>query len=200
MTYRQFFVKISFDRGKIMNQKIKFVREQLKLSEKNIAIYLNISTYKYASYEKKRVNVPCDIILMLSKLYGINPEILIYTKYNDADILSALCQNQMLDKSKKEIEEKLRFYFFDGNPISISYKSVRKVKEGIQQNIINYILFMLKQKGLQKEELAKLINTNIQSINSILLKKRFITINELICLGQKFHISINAIINCQEQN
>lgn len=38
-----------------MNQKLKFLRETLELTEKEISAFLNISSYKYISFEKTAV-------------------------------------------------------------------------------------------------------------------------------------------------
>ena len=71
-----------------MNQKIKFLRETLGLTEKEISSFLNISSYKYTSFEKAMTVIPCDILILLSKIYGINIEMLIDSKFDNQDLLS----------------------------------------------------------------------------------------------------------------
>ena len=44
-------------------------------------------------------------------------------------------------------------------------------------------------------DFAKYIDINSQSLDSILQKKRFIELNELISISEKFKISVNDIIN-----
>ena len=43
-----------------MNQKIKFLRETLGLTEKEISSFLNISSYKYTSFKKAMTVIPCE--------------------------------------------------------------------------------------------------------------------------------------------
>lgn len=41
-----------------MNQKIKFIRENLNLTNKDISVFLNISSYKYAAFEQIGMDIP----------------------------------------------------------------------------------------------------------------------------------------------
>ena len=99
-------------RGIIMNQKIKFLRETLGLTEKEISSFLNISSYKYTSFEKAMTIIPCDILILLSKIYGINIELLLDSKYNNEDLFSELKRQEIFFEDKSVILEKLRQNLF----------------------------------------------------------------------------------------
>ena len=51
-----------------------------KLSQKQVADYLNIDRSTYAYYELGRTRLHVDILVSLAKLYGVSLDALIYGK------------------------------------------------------------------------------------------------------------------------
>lgn len=174
-----------------MNQKIKFLRETLGLTEKEISSFLNISSYKYTSFEKAMTIIPCDILILLSKIYGINIELLIDSKFDNQDLLSELKSQGII--GEKNILEKLKRNLLQDN-IKLTYRSVKKVKTTYQENIIHFLKELIYSSGMSLFDFAKHININSQNLDSILQKKRFIELNELTSISEKFKISVNDII------
>jgi transcriptional regulator with XRE-family HTH domain len=174
-----------------MNQKIKFLRETLGLTEKEISSFLNISSYKYTSFEKAMTIIPCDILILISKIYGINIELLIDSKFDNQDLLSELKSQGII--GEKNILEKLKRNLLQDN-IKLTYRSVKKIKTNYQDNIIHFLKTLICDSGKSVIEFSKYVNMNSQNLNSILQKKRFIELNELISISEKFKISVNDII------
>lgn len=175
-----------------MNQKIKFLRETLGLTEKEISSFLNISSYKYTSFEKAMTIIPCDILILLSKIYGINIELLIDSKFDNQDLLSELKSQGII--GEKNILEKLKRNLLQDN-IKLTYRSVKKIKTNYQDNIIHFLKTLIYDSEKSVIEFSKYVNMNSQNLNSILQKKRFIELNELISISEKFKISVNDIID-----
>ena len=171
-----------------MNQKIKFLRETLGLTEKEISSFLNISSYKYTSFEKAMTIIPCDILI-------INIELLLDSKYNNEDLFSELKRQEIFFEDKSVILEKLRQNLFQNIDTKITYRSIRKVKNDFQQNIINSINKLIKSSRMSLIDFSKHIDIDNQSLDSILSKKRFIELYELMKISEKFKISVNDIIN-----
>lgn len=176
-----------------MNQKIKFLRETLGLTEKEISSFLNISSYKYISFEKTATDIPCDILILLSKIYGINIELLLNSKYGTQDLLSELERQGLIEENN--VLDKLKQNLLPNNNTKITYRSIRKVKNDFQQNIINSINKLIKNSGMSLIDFAKYIDIDKQNLESIISKKRFIELDELIGISEKFKISVNDIIN-----
>lgn len=176
-----------------MNQKIKFLRETLGLTEKEISSFLNISSYKYISFEKKATDIPCDILILLSKIYGISIDFLLNSKFGNQDLLSELEKQELIEE--KNILERLKQNLLQDNNTKITYRSIRKVKNNFQQNIINSINKLVKNSGMSLIDFAKYINIDKQNLESMISKKRFIEVDELIDISEKFKISVNDIIN-----
>ena len=156
-----------------MNKKIKFLRETLGLTEKEISSFLNISSYKYTSFEKAMTVIPCDILILLSKIYGINIEMLIDSKFDNQDLLFELKSQGII--GEKNILDKLK-------------------QNLLQDNIIHFLKTLIYDSGKSVFEFSRYVNMNSQSLDSILQKKRFIELNELISISEKFKISVNDII------
>lgn len=178
-----------------MNYKIKFLRETLGLTEKEISSFLNISSYKYISFEKTATDIPCDILILLSRIYAINLELLLDSKYNEEDLLSELKRQEIFSEDKSVILEKLRQNLFQNIDTKITYRSIRKVKNDSQQNIINSVNKLIKNSRMSLMDFSNYIDIQKQSLDSILSKKRFIELYELMKISEKFKISVNDIIN-----
>lgn len=176
-----------------MNQKIKFLRETLGLTEKEISSFLNISSYKYISFEKTATEIPCDILILLSKIYEINIELLLNSKYGTQDLLSELEGQGLIEDNN--ILDRLRKNLLQNNDSKMTYRSIRKIKTGFQENIINFINNLIKNSGMSLIDFAKYIDIDKQCLDSILLKKRFIELDELIAISEKFKIPVNDVIN-----
>ncbi|MCM1285697.1 MAG: hypothetical protein NC213_03565 [Acetobacter sp.] len=178
-----------------MNQKLKFLRETLGLTEKEISAFLNISSYKYISFEKTAVEIPCDILILLSIIYDIDIKLFLDNHYNNQDLLTELTKQNIIEKDKEEILDRLRLNLFHNNNTKVTYRSIRKVKTSIQNNIIKFITVQIKNNGMSLYDFAIAIDTEKQSLDSVLSNKRFIEIDELIKISEKFKISINDIVN-----
>ena len=174
-----------------MNKKIKFLRETLGLTEKEISSFLHISSYKYTSFEKAMTVIPCDILILLSKIYGINIEMLIDSKFDNQDLLFELKSQGII--GEKNILDKLKQNLLQDN-IKLTYRSVKKIKTNYQDNIIHFLKTLIYDSGKSVFEFSRYVNMNSQSLDSILQKKRFIELNELISISEKFKISVNDII------
>lgn len=57
-----------------MNKRIKTLREQKKLSQREIARILNIYQQQYAMYEQGKTKIPTEIVIKICKLYNISAD------------------------------------------------------------------------------------------------------------------------------
>ncbi len=175
-----------------MNQKIKFLREALGLTEKEISSFLNISSYKYSSFEKAPTDIPCDILILLSRIYAVNIEFLLNSKFDNQDLLSELKKQGLTEE--ENILDRLRQNLLQNNT-KMTYSSIRNVKNGFQQNIINFINNFIENNGISVIDFAKSVDIDKQSLKSILLKNRFIELDELKSISEKLNVSVSNIIN-----
>lgn len=57
-----------------MYKRIRDLREDKDLSQKEIAALLNISQSTYSRYESGFLDIPSEILISLSKLYGVSTD------------------------------------------------------------------------------------------------------------------------------
>jgi transcriptional regulator with XRE-family HTH domain len=55
-------------------KRIRDLREDKDLSQKEIAALLNISQSTYSRYESGFLDIPSEILISLSKLYGVSTD------------------------------------------------------------------------------------------------------------------------------
>ncbi len=177
-----------------MNQKIKFLRETLNLKTKEICSFLNVSTYKYVTFEKSGTAVPCDVLLLLSRTYGVDIYLLIESRYSNDDLLLCLKKQGLVGTDKEDTLKKLTSNMLQGTDTKLNYHSLKNIKNSIQENIIEFIFGIIEQNNMSVDDFAVYVGIDKHNITSILAKKRFIEISELVKISEKSGVSINAII------
>ena len=78
--------------------------------------------------------------------------------------------------------------------IKLTYRSVKKIKTTYQENIIHFLKEIIYNSGMSLTDFAKCIDINSENLDLILQKKRFIELNELISISEKFKILVDDII------
>ena len=116
---------------------------------------------------------------------------LIDSKFDNQDLLFELKSQGII--GEKNILDKLKQNLLQDN-IKLTYRSVKKIKTNYQDNIIHFLKTLIYDSGKSVFEFSRYVNMNSQSLDSILQKKRFIELNELISISEKFKISVNDII------
>lgn len=178
-----------------MNQKIKFLREVLNLTTKEISAFLNVSTYKYASFEKEGTAIPCDILLLLSRIYKIDIYALIDDNISSDDLLPYLKEQGLIGSDTDTLNKLKHNLFSDNDNAKINYHSIKKIRYRIQQNIIDFISAMLENSDMSLTDFAHSIRMDERKLNSLLTQKRFIELDELVTLSEISSTPICDIIN-----
>jgi len=131
---------------------------------------------------------------LLAKLYGIKAEMIIKSKYTNEDLLYEISNNNLLDNSKERLNGILKYNLLGNETALLSYRSIKKVKTTIQQNIINRLLLIIKENNFSKHDLAVVLGMNIETLESILSGRRFTSTSELINISNKFNVSVSDMI------
>ena len=108
------------------------------------------------------------------------------------DFLSELEKQGLIEE--KDAIEKLKLNLLQSNT-KMTYRSIKKVKNDYQENIIHSLKKIIYNSRMSLIDFAKYIDMNSQILDSILQKKRFIELDELIGISEKFKISVNDIID-----
>lgn len=177
-----------------MNKKIRLLRESIGLTETEISRFLNISSYKYVAFENNQANISLDILALISLIYNIPIDIIINPKYTKNDLLLYLQNHSSFHLSKEQTIKKITYNLTGNEGKNISYRNINLLKKKIQKNIINNINKIIEEKSISTTMLANQLGIEHDSLESILLKKRFLTTNEVIKISQEFSISASVIL------
>ena len=77
MSIQQNAVCYATDRGGIMYQRIRDLREDHDLKQRQVAEYLNCSQQVYSNYELGQRDIPTDILILLANLYNVSIDYLL---------------------------------------------------------------------------------------------------------------------------
>ena len=72
MRFGIIFVHISINGVDIMYKRIRDLREDHDLTQKEMAKNLNCSQQVYSNYELGQRDIPTDVLIKLSKFYGVS--------------------------------------------------------------------------------------------------------------------------------
>lgn len=178
-----------------MNKKIKLIREKLNLSPKDISSLLNISSYKYSTYEKAGAEIPCEIILLLAKIYGILPDWLFYDYTTENEILMFFDKYMTETMTKEEIISHLSSNILSKAEARISYRYINKTKQKIYDNVIEFINYVRDNNNFSKLELANALGCDTSYIDSVMLKKQFVSVQILKTLVEKYKLNLSVLID-----
>ena len=171
-----------------MNYKLSYIRNILKLNEKDISKYLNISAYKYKSLERNSFNISFDILYILSIIYEIPYYVLSESIYDDQYIYNILKRNGMLIQSREELENR----FSQNLNNNCNFQAIGKIKKELNKTVISNLNRLIEEKAISIEEFANIVDIEYSSIISIISGRRIISINELSKISTAFSIQPNS--------
>ena len=68
---------VSYPRGDIMYQRIRDLREDNDLKQRQLAEFLNCSQQVYSNYELGQRDIPSDILIRLANFYNVSIDYLL---------------------------------------------------------------------------------------------------------------------------
>lgn len=68
---------ISYLQGDIMYQRIRDLREDKDLKQREVAEYLNCSQRTYSNYELGQRDIPTDVLIRLANFYNVSTDYLL---------------------------------------------------------------------------------------------------------------------------
>lgn len=148
-----------------MNIKLRELRVYLKLSETQISSFLNISSYKYKRFEKGELPVPVEIILLLSIMYNIPFDYIIYDKYDISDLIKTLIKNNTLSKESatplKILENNILKHPYSTGTV-INQKMIKSILCFYIENFSNNLIILRKNKNLEIQKVADKLSIDLE--------------------------------------
>lgn len=185
-----------------MHNKIKEIRLRMGLSEAQISSLLNISSYKYRRYEEGSLTVPVEVLVLLSIMYDISIDLLVFDKFSLDTILKDASITEMLKFSEKE-----RIAMLESNMCTCCTFSCISVNYRVVKNIISQILNKFSKnlhnlrcsKSFEISEISSLLHVDVDYYIDLESGDTWPTVYELIELVSIFSKSINEILETKNE-
>ncbi len=113
-----------------LSKQMKKLREEMGLKQKDVAEQLSIKTDTYKNYESKRSNPSMDMLICLSKLYGVSISYLLGTELDRGCCIARKTQNSFSVNLRKMREAQNLSARALGNEIGISGRMVSYYEAG----------------------------------------------------------------------
>ena len=153
-----------------MNIKLRELRIYLKLTETQISSLLNISSYKYRRFENGELPIPVEIILLLSIMYKIPFDYIIYDKYNVSDLIKALIKNNSSLKGTmtpiKILENNIIEHTYSTGMV-INQKMLKGILVFYITNFSNNLFSLRNSKELEMQNVADKLNIDLEYYSTL---------------------------------
>ena len=185
-----------------MNNKIKEIRIRLGLSETQISSLLYISSYKYRRYEKDFLIIPVEVLVLLSIMYHIPIDLLIFDKFSSETIFEEASIKNLL-----ELPEKERFAILKSNICkycsfscdSVSYRVVNNILVRFLKNFSKNLQVLRYSKLWGISEIASTVQFNVEYYINLESGKIWPSVVDLIKLSSVFDKSVNEILGIKNE-
>ena len=174
-----------------MNIKLRELRIYLKLTETQISSLLNISSYKYKRFEKGELPIPVEIILLLSIMYNIPFDYIIYDKYDISDLIKTLIKNNSsLEENTTPV--KIIETNIIKNPYStgtiINQKLIKSILCFYIENFSNNLIILRKNKNLEIQKAANKLSIDIEHYSALEKGVRWPSIFDIFKIANGFKV------------
>lgn len=180
-----------------MHNKIKKIRIQMGLSEAQISSYLNISSYKYRRYEDGSLLLTVDVLILLSIMYDISIDLLIFDKYSVELILNEATIKELLKVSKNERAEIIEYNvckYCTFDCISINYRVIKNILAKYLNELAKNLKILRCSQLLEISEISSVIQSDIEYYINLENGKVWPSVYDLLQLSEFFKKPINDII------
>ena len=177
-----------------MHSKIKEIRMRLGLSEAQVSSLLNISSYKYRRYEDGSLTISVEVLVLLSIMYGISIDLLVFDKFNVNVIFKEESIIKLLSVSEKErivILESNMCKYCTFNCASINYRVVKNILACLLDKFSKNLYNLRSVKSFEVIEISSLLNVDIEHYQGLENGDMWPTVFELREIFYVYSKSIN---------
>lgn len=185
-----------------MHSKIKEIRMRLGLSEAQVSSLLNISSYKYRRYEDGSLTISVEVLLLLSIMYDVSIDFLVFDKFNVNVILREESVIKLLSVSEKErtaILESNMCKYCTFNCATINYRVVKNILAQFLNKFSKRLYNLRCSKAFEISEISSLLNIDIEHYIDLENGDVWPTIFELIEMVSIFSKPINDIFEMKKE-
>lgn len=182
-----------------MHTKLKAIREYIGLSEAQISLYLNISCYKYKRIENGTIDISLEIVLLLSYIYDILIDYLIFDSCSLDSILNNYNIQQI--KRKRTIVSVFEQNLSKNSSIEflkVSYKIINKIKKESLKILSNNIHSNRLNLNLEIGEISALLKINYDEYCLIEQGRKWPSVDQVSKITSLFCVSVHSLFEKQK--
>lgn len=177
-----------------MHSKIKEIRMRLGLSETQISSLLNISSYKYRRYENGNLVLPVEILVLLSIMYDISIDLLVFDKFSIDTVLKEASIKEMLTFSEAERFSILKLNLCKYCTIkcsSVNYRVVKNILADLLNKFSKNLYNLRCIKSFEATEMSSLLHVDIEYYKDLENGDMWPTVFELVEIVSAYSKSID---------
>lgn len=177
----------------VMNYKIRGLREILGLTEIQVSSLLNVSNYKYKRIENGDIEIPLDILVLLSILYDLPVDMFVLDKFNFENILNYITIEKMLNMTSKEKLETIYMNMLKHCSVNCNIINYRTIKSIVQNSLktFSYNLYRFRtNNSIEKHEMADKLLIDIENYMLYEESKLWPNIKEIVYMSKIFNVPI----------
>lgn len=185
-----------------MHGKIKEIRMRLGISEAQISSLLNISSYKYRRYENGSLIITSEVMILLSIMYDISIDLLIFDKFSVEAIFKEASINKILQFSEEQ-----RVSVLESNMCKYCSQKYNVINYRVVKNILSKFLnkFAINLQQLrcsrlmEISEISSLLQSSVEYYVNLESGKIWPSVYDLVELSLVFTKSVNEILGIKNE-
>lgn len=112
---------------------LRLLRKMIDVPPKKLAKLLNVTAYTYIAFEQEKMNIPLEIVKMLSMIYQVDEEILLGSEMLQNAELSE--KFSRIAKFPEDEKYNLLCKALLGENVKFNYHNIKEVKNKIMDSI-----------------------------------------------------------------
>lgn len=146
-----------------MHIKIKALRQEFGLTESQVSSLLNISCYKYRRFENGTMTLTVDVLLLLSIMYDISIDMLVFDGYDLNTIFKSISKNKCSAIEKEDSVAILEYNmckYCTFSCDSVNYRTVRNIQTNFLHIFTDNLQKLRCSQFMEIVEIASVINVD----------------------------------------
>lgn len=181
-----------------MHNKIKTLREYVKLSESEFSKITNISSYKYRRFESGTLTIPTEYMIIVSCAYDLSMDYLVFDKYSVEQVLQSNEIKGLVVDDKNMVVNQLERNICKHSSSCYdkpNYRVIKNILDAKIKNCSKNFREFRYELNMDTTEMALKLNMPDNSYIAIEQGKIFPEIIQLSNASRLFRVPIDNILN-----
>lgn len=183
--------------------KVKRLRTHLNISPAEMSSYINMSCYKYKKIECGDIPLPFEKLIIISGIFNIKMDWLVFDKYRIEDILSSDCIREFTSlNNKHQVMELFRSNLLDCNNLSDTksyYCLIRNYLKLMSKTVSSSLFYFRTSRNLSIFDMAALLCISTTEYNSLESGILWPSTEQIVIVSNELSISIECLLKTKPE-